>query len=37
MCMAIFDGISRQQAIQPDKVPEDLFATLASFVGHAAR
>ena len=33
--MAIFDGISQQRALQPDSIPDDLFAKLASFVGHA--
>jgi AcrR family transcriptional regulator len=34
--IAIFDGIGRQRAIQPDAVPDELFATLVEFVDEAA-
>lgn len=33
--VAIFDGIGRQRAIQPDTIPDELFATLVAFIDDA--
>jgi AcrR family transcriptional regulator len=34
--LAIFDGLARQRALNPDQVPDDLFARLSTFVNDAA-
>jgi AcrR family transcriptional regulator len=34
--LAIFDGLARQRALNPDEVPDDLFARLGTFVNDAA-
>jgi AcrR family transcriptional regulator len=34
--IAIFDGLARQRALNPDDVPDDLFARLGTFVNDAA-
>jgi len=33
--VAIFDGVARQRALNPARVPDDLFARLVTFVGDA--
>jgi AcrR family transcriptional regulator len=33
--VAIFDGLARQRALDPDTVPDELFAQLIDFVDHA--
>jgi len=33
--LAVFDGLARQRALDPADVPDDLFATLVSFIGDA--
>ena len=34
--VAIFDGLTRQRAIDPETVPDELFSELIDFVDHAA-